>query len=48
MPSWWSGHAIDEPRLREAYEDSVHSFLLRVALVAAMFLIALLIAYLEH
>ena len=48
MPTWWSGHAADEPRLRQAHMDSVYSFSLKVALVAAMFLLALLIAYLAH
>ena len=48
MPTWWSGHAANEPRLRQAHMDSVYSFSLKVALVAAMFLLALLIAYLAH
>jgi hypothetical protein len=48
MPSWWSGHAVGEPRLSQAHMDSVYSFLLKVAFVAARFLIALLIAYLAH
>ena len=48
MPTWWSGHAANEPRLRQARMDSVYSFSLKVALVAAMFLLALLIAYLAH
>jgi hypothetical protein len=38
MPSWWSG----PPR---PYEDSVDSFLLRVAFVAAILVLALLISY---
>ena len=45
-PTWWSGHA--EPRLTQAHMDSVYRFSLKVVLVAAIFLIALLIAYLVH
>jgi hypothetical protein len=41
MASWWPG----PPR---HYEDSLDSFLLRVAFVAAIFLLALLIAYLAQ
>jgi hypothetical protein len=48
MPNWWSGHTVGEPRLTQAHTDSVDSFLLRVALLAAIFLLALLIAYLAH
>ena len=48
MLTWWSGHAADEPRLTQAHMDSVYSFSLKVALVAAMFLLALLIAYLAQ
>ena len=46
MPSWWSGHAYS--LVKAAHEDSVDSFSLKVALVGAMFLLALLIAYLAH
>ena len=35
-----------EPRLRQAHMDSVHNFFLRFALLAAIFLLALLMAYL--
>jgi hypothetical protein len=48
MLTWWSSHAADEPHLRQAHMDSVESFLLKVALLAAIFLIALLIAYFAH
>ena len=41
MPSRWSGPP-------SYYEDSVDSFLLRVAFVGAIFLLALLIAYFAH
>ena len=30
MPTWWSGHAANEPRLRQAHMDSVYSFSLKV------------------
>jgi hypothetical protein len=48
MPGWWSGHAVDESRLEQAHPDSVYSFLLKVALLAAIFLLTLLIAYLAQ
>jgi hypothetical protein len=41
MASWW-------PVPPRHYEDSVDSFLLRVAFVAAIFVLALLIAYLAQ
>jgi hypothetical protein len=47
MATWWSGDETSEPRL-QAHMDSVYSFSLKVVLVAAIFLIALLIAYLVH
>ena len=37
-----------EPRSRKAHVDGAYSFLLRFALMAAIFLLALLISYLEH
>jgi hypothetical protein len=42
------GALFDEPRLRKAQTDSVHSFLLRFARLATLFLLALLIAYLAR
>jgi hypothetical protein len=42
------GSLFYEPSLREAQIDSVHSFLLRFALLATLFLLALLIAYLAR
>ena len=48
MPNLWSGHAAHEPRLSQAHMDSVYSFFLKVAVVAAIFLLALLIAYLAQ
>jgi hypothetical protein len=48
MPNLWSGHAAREPRLSQAHMDSVYSFFLKVAFVAAIFLLALLIAYLAQ
>jgi hypothetical protein len=42
MASWWPGPP------RGHYEDTVDSFLLRVAFVGAIFLLAMLIAYLAH
>jgi hypothetical protein len=46
MPTWWSGLAVGEPRLRQAHMASVYSFLLKVALLAAIF--PDLVAYLIH
>ena len=37
-----------EPRSRKAHLDGVYIFLFRFALLAAIFLLALLIAYLAH
>ena len=37
-----------EPPLRQAHMDSVHSFLLKFALLAAIFLLALLTVYLAR
>ena len=48
MLRWWSGHAVDEPPLKQAHIDSVDSFLLRFAILAAIFQIALLITYLTQ
>jgi|SoimicMinimDraft_5_1059733.scaffolds.fasta_scaffold516524_1 hypothetical protein len=41
MASWWTGPSRD-------YEDTVESFFLRVAFVGAIFLLALLMAYLAQ
>jgi hypothetical protein len=41
MASWWPG----PPR---HYEETVDSFLLKVAFVGGIFVLALLIAYLAH
>jgi hypothetical protein len=43
MASWWPG-----PSRQNYYEDSVHGYLFRVGVVAWIFVLALLIAYLAH
>jgi hypothetical protein len=43
MARRWPG-----PPRQNYYEDSVHSYLLRVCVVVGTFLLALLIAYLAH
>jgi hypothetical protein len=48
MPRRWSGDAASEPRQTQAHMDSVDSFLLKVAFVATIFVLALLIAYLAQ
>jgi hypothetical protein len=48
MPRRWSGDAASEPRLRQAQMDSVDSFLLKLALLATIFVLALLIAYMTQ
>jgi hypothetical protein len=37
-----------EPGSKKAHVDAAYSFLLRFALMAAIFLLALLMSYLEH
>ncbi len=48
MPRRWSGDAASELRLRQAQMDSVDSFLLKLALLATIFVLALLIAYMTQ
>ena len=45
MPSRWSGRAGGEP---QAHMDSVDSFLLKFALLAVIFVLAMLMAYLAQ
>ncbi len=45
MPSLWSGRAGGEP---QAHMDSVDSFLLKLGLVAGIFVLSMLMAYLAQ
>ena len=45
MPSLWSGRAGGAP---QAHMDSVDSFLLKLGLVAAILVLAMLMAYLAQ